>query len=483
MSITNYTQNFLNFLSNHKAETEEIGTIFDPVSENKMGKYLRFAADDDKVTILNFNHDIRDMVQEEKPNGRKCLADLLYKGNDFARNVLIDNGFFVIDEDKYHSLKSGWRYFKLRGYDTFTYKNGFTEYFYKPETISTLENIKNFPYSTNDIKSKCDYYLQKIKVSKDDDGDYTAHSYKFDYESHANLIHTPKHREYSLLAKIKNIFGEDSDDPGFIIMLILGAPLILALVFGLIIENSNIDSRIVFGGFFLLVVLIVLYVSSKKASAKKFNENENQKYIKTRDFVDNALRNCALNSRKAIQEKETYIRDRMKKGAEQNKLVTITGGFKEGDSLFRIDDYNSLFNLIMYCAYPYTFANGELFKPVYTVSDDNFIYSIDRGFNMIDEYLDYCEQFVYPMIRAYGRKGNIDLRDLNQYIIKDRRDQMRVDAVCAKLDRLQNTLNSLHQDNLKITNQLSNISGQLDDIYQAIPSYVVCEVYVNQRNY
>lgn len=454
MTITNYTQNFIKFMSNHSFTTETTNTIFDPVSEEKMGKYLRFTDDNGDITLLNFDHNIREAKSTERVNNRKCLSDYLYKGKDFAKNVLLDNGFFVPDDDLYESLKSQWGFFKYRVYNPVKYNNGNIGYFRKETFYKYLKKIEDSAEFNTQAKNACSEWRNKTRTVKNNNGSYTT--YHETLEDIGSFYYQPK-------------YNSEHYNFGDYFFGLIGIEVISFFVLALM----HIDSSVA-GPILLLVVPIGLLLCFQffRSEQKQDNAREQRRFQESQKAIDDLMNQCDNESKNEIKEIETNLCECMKKASEDNKPVEIAYDQLSGSPNFDIDSFNCLYNLLMHCAYPYTFDSGEIFNPVYTVSYNSYIESIDRCFQMIDEYLDYCSEFVYPMIRAYGRKSNIDLRDLNTYIIEERRVDKRHKEICAKLDRIYYGLQQLHKDNLRILDSLNNISSELNSIanYQAITS-------------
>lgn len=455
MSITNYTQNFITFLSNHSFTTEATKTIFDPISENKMGKCLRFTDDNEDITLINFDHNIRESKPEERVNNRKCLSDYIYKGKDLAKNYLIDNGFFVLNEDLYNDLKNQWAFFKNRLYNPVEYSNGNIGYDCKDYFHECLKNIEDsMPYNQQ-AKNACSAWRNKTRTIKNNNGGYTT--YHETLSDISCFYYQQKYKERSFLFFIfMFIFLSVVYFISFIVVACLDIPV-------------ELGRKIVF--FYLPLGLFAFYLFMY-FSGKRHNTREDRKYQESVDKVKKFFKECDNKSQNSIKELEEAISKGMKDASESNMPLQIDTNNLSGNPIFDIDEFNCLFNLLMHCAYPYTFDNGEIYNPVYTVSYDSYIESIDKSFQMIDEYLDYCNEFVYPMIRAYGRKNNIDLRDLNTYIIEERRVDKRNQEICAKLERIYYGLQQLHKDNLRILDSLDSISSQLYSItnYQAITS-------------
>lgn len=457
MSITNYTQNFITFLSNHKFTTETTKTIFDPVSEDKMGKYLRFTDDNGDINILSFDHDIRESKDEERVNNRECLADYVYKGKDFARNVLIDNGFFVLDEKVYSELKSRWGFFKYRIYNPVHLNDGSIGYFDKDTFYKNLNNIENTMSSNPQAINASKNWRYKLRTVKENNDDFFT-TYHETYENNGDFYYRPKRYSfYDASGYIGALFLLEIIC--FICMFIMNSDYSLTEVFQLLI-------------FFIVPFGLLLFFIVMHEKEKKDNEKEQRKSEESKKVIDDLMNECYKKSQQLINSFEEELKKVMKETAEKNIDGVISFNYLSGKPDFNFDKYNVIFNLLMHCGYPYTFSNGEIFNSVYTVSSQNYILSIDKGFQMIDDYLEFCEQFVYPMIRAYGRKQNIDLRDLNKYIIQERRVDMRHKEICAKLDRIYYGLQQLHKDNLAILDSLDRISSDLSSIanYQAITS-------------
>ena len=204
---------------------------------------------------------------------------------------------------------------------------------------------------------------------------------------------------------------------------------------------------------------------------RKVVNNSNVAYKKLNEYISLKGDETLKESKKFIQNREKELLDNMNimfknNECDDNKyFICSDHGYS---ATFRLNEINNLINLFMYCAYPFTFANGETFRAVSVNNRIDYIWAINAYFKMMDRYLEFLDEYVYPMIRKNGYRETYDLISLNKDIVEDIRVQMRIDQIRTSINILHEDLVTIHNDNLGIMAQLGTINCSIMDLQSSI---------------
>ena len=452
MSTALYTNNFLNFLSNQNGiETKKIKHIFETPENVKDGHYLRILDDKGNASIIEFNEDIRDI----KGKNGDDISHYIYKGNDFAKKYLVDKGFFVPDESLYKLLKQKYEFIAHLEY---VYFEG--EYANKEIIRSKLKDIKKYEYCTNDIKEKCDKDLDKL--------DHYPVNYSFPIKTYDSPI-----ENYPDAIVIPQVIKSIID-----VLCTIG--MVVCFFLSLFRNYGGLATflKSIFV-WFVLCVLVPMMIEKINKNINNYRLKNNRKVVNNSNAAYKKLNEyISLKGDETLKESEEFIQNREKELLDNMNIMFKNNECDDNkyfvysdhgySATFRLNEINNLINLFMYCAYPFTFANGETFRAVSVNNRIDYIWAINAYFKMMDRYLEFLDEYVYPMIRKNGYRETYDLISLNKDIVEDIRVQMRIDQIRTSINILHEDLVTIHNDNLKIMAQLGMINCSIMDLQSSI---------------
>lgn len=128
--------------------------------------------------------------------------------------------------------------------------------------------------------------------------------------------------------------------------------------------------------------------------------------------------------------------------------------------LFNFGGLDTVYNCLFYFGFPFTFDSGELYRPFYPQEQRRFYGEYQNNLYQVKKYNDYLNKFVLPIIR----QNQIEIIDtnlytLNKYLIEDLRIQMRTDQICNSINSLKETI---HNDSLAIMGQLQKMNRDIN---------------------
>ena len=244
-----------------------------------------------------------------------------------------------------------------------------------------------------------------------------------------------------------------------------------------------------------LCLINILISRLKKACDKAYTDYSTLYESETRNYQNNVVEPLNKDIKRVIdkainisyEDLHTEERDIIRNIGNDNNLSSLLrtnckdGRFVEVD----LNELNITYNLMMYCSYPYTMDNGEIFNSVYVNSYYDFYCAVRGNLNLMSKYFDYMENFVYPMIRQYGRNGMSPV-ELNNYVINEIRLQKRHNEMLEKLTSLNNSIKEAKRAADNIYNAIvvshNETQQKLEEIHQSIENIEFnVDVYVSDN--
>lgn len=406
-----FSKNYEDKIKSVSYENKELKDYFEKIEQSNKEKGLRTSSNYVAGNLLSFNKPLREIP---------VISDYLYKGDDFAKNYLIDNGFFVPDDSIYEQNKRNYYQFRK----THLVEN--VDYYKLGQGIKREELNKALDKIDADSTIPEQIRLNARKLKKIDRINYNTIDSNLDYE-------------YS---------NPDNVELGFTLITTL-------ICFVLVIATSgSLGLGIIDAITYSVIVFCICQFLLSKIVKSIYRSIEEKKRMSIANKIDNILYDV-LHKKGQFKDMDDYM------------LANAETIDKELDF---VGDENMIFNLTMAFGYPYTFENGELFSPVYATTADSFINGFQENYRMMDQYLNYLEKFVYPMIRQNFRNGDIDLYKLNGYIINEIRVQSRHEEILKMLNVLHEDLTRLHKDALSIKSSINTV-GSSKTTYIYYPVY------------
>lgn len=421
------------------------------------------------------------------------FKDHIYQGNDIAKNYLLDNGFYVPGID-INSLRHDYfnfvdeNYFKIynnlnkneenNAYVNIVKDKNEKEYYISAKRINDfcneIQKINNLPYSVersiNSLNSSCGYrglnnfvllrenvfseYLSMVNnCGYDDYQDYLTKKandklYFKDYEYKIDKVKTAKNFFKIIIWTIFItwfpinfwLYKHGSYDS-------FRKSVIIAFYIGL--------GLVVFD--FLYIIILNRKLAKKRIAFFQEIDIERKKALLLDKQITN-IANSFLGEQARGEEHEAVYHQYMSELAKEKEVHLIIGK----NNKFDLGLSDTIFNCLLYFGFPFTFETGETYRPFYPQNQNYFLEKYENNFSMVNNYLRYLNEFVYPIIRInQAELANNDLFALNKYLINDLRIQMRTNQISNSVNSLKN---AIYNESQALTRQFTKLNYNIDNL-------------------